>query len=117
MLTIYGIASCDTCRKARRFLEEKSIEHRFHDVRENGLDIQHLESWAERVGWEKLLNKRSLTWRKVSDADRSNLTRNGVLALILEQPTLLKRPIIEADDYLAVGFSEERFGEFLSKRS
>ena len=116
MLTLYGISSCDTCRKARRFLDASSIEHRFHDVREDGLTIQQLESWADRVGWEKLLNKRSLTWRKVSDADRSNLARDGALALIMERPTLLKRPVIEADDYLAVGFSETRFGDFLKKR-
>lgn len=117
MLTLYGIAGCDTCRKARKFLDTHRIEHRFHDVREQGLTIQQLESWAKRVGWEKLINKRSLTWRKVSEADRSDLSHAGALALILDQPTLLKRPVIEGNDYLAVGFSESRFATFLSERS
>lgn len=114
MMTVFGIASCDTCRKAQRFLDQHQIPHEFHDVRADGLTIQMLERWSNRVGWERLLNKRSLTWRKVSDADKSELSKDRALGLILDQPTLLKRPVIEADDYLAVGFSERRFGEFLA---
>ena len=115
MLTVYGIKSCDTCRKARKFLEGRNIEHRFHDLREDGVNVQMLERWADRVVWQRLLNKRSLTWRKVSEADRSDMNRDKAIALILDAPTLLKRPVIEADSYLAVGFSEKRFGEFLAK--
>ena len=113
MLTVYGIKSCDTCRKARRFLEDKNIEHRFHDVRNDGLDIQMLERWAERIGWEKLLNKKSLTWRKIPEVDRADMTRNKALATMIERPTLIKRPVIEGDHFMAVGFSEKRFAEFL----
>ena len=115
MLTVYGIKSCDICRKARKFLQDRNIEHRFHDVRKDGINVQMLERWADRVDWQRLLNKRSLTWRKVSEADRSDMNRDKAIALILDAPTLLKRPVIETDSYLAVGFSENRFVEFLDR--
>ena len=117
MLTVYGIKSCDTCRKARIYLAEQDIEFRFHDVRDDGLDIQMLERWAARIDWEKLLNRRSLTWRKIPEVDRNGMDRERALALILERPTLLKRPILEAEKFLAVGFSEERFANFWARSS
>ncbi len=116
MLTVYGIKSCDTCRKARKFLAERDIEFRFHDVRDDGLDIQMLERWAGRVEWNRLLNRKSLTWRKVPEADRADMTRERAFVLMLDQPTLLKRPILEAPEFLAVGFSEKRFAEFLERQ-
>ena len=80
MLTVYGIKSCDTCRKARQYFTAQEIEHRFHDVREDGLDIHMLERWADRIGWEKLLNKSSLTWRKMPEVDRADMTHDKALA-------------------------------------
>ncbi len=115
MLTVYGIKTCDTCRRARRYLEDHDIEHRFHDVREDGLDIQMLERWSERIDWEKLVNRQSLTWRKIPEADREGMTRNKAFATMIDQPTLMKRPVFEADGYFAVGFSEKRFGDFLGR--
>ena len=115
MLTVYGIKSCDTCRKARKYLADRNIEHRFHDVRDDGLDIQMLERWADRIGWEKLLNKQSLTWRKIPEVDRADMTRDKALAAMIDRPTLVKRPVLEAENFLAVGFSEKRFTEFLEK--
>jgi arsenate reductase len=115
VLTVNGIKSCDTCRKARKFLQEKEIEHTFHDIRDDGLNIQMLERWADRISWETLLNKQSLTWRKIPDADRDDLNKSKALALMIDNPTLIKRPVFEHDDYIAVGFSEKRFGEFLAK--
>ena len=115
MLTVYGIKSCDTCRKARKFLAENDIEFRFHDVRDDGLDIQMLERWADRLEWEKLLNRQSLTWRKIPEVDREDLTRSRAFALMLEQPTLMKRPVLESPKFTAVGFSEKRFGKFLDQ--
>lgn len=112
MLTVYGIMSCDTCRKARKYLAEHDIEFRFHDVRDDGLDIQMLERWAGRIDWTKLVNKRSLTWRKIPEVDRADLDRDRALALLLDQPTLLKRPVLESEKFLAVGFSEKRFADF-----
>ena len=115
MLTGYGIKSCDTCRKARKFLAERDIEFRFHDVRTDGLDLQMLERWADRIDWQKLLNKKSLTWRKVPETDRNNLSRDRALALMLDQPTLVKRPVLESKKFIAVGFSEKRFTDFLQR--
>jgi arsenate reductase len=112
MLTVFGIKSCDTCRKARKYFVENNIESQFHDVRDDGLEIQMLERWSSRVDWIKLLNKQSLTWREVSDADREDMTKDKALALIIGSPTLLKRPVLELDDFIAVGFSAKRFGEF-----
>ena len=112
MLTVFGIRSCDTCRKARKFLAEADIDYRFHDVRDDGLDIQMLERWATRIDWTKLLNKQSLTWRKIPEVDRNETTKSRALALMIDNPTLLKRPVLESDTFIAVGFSEKRFAEF-----
>ncbi|MDH3614605.1 MAG: arsenate reductase [Gammaproteobacteria bacterium] len=113
MLTVYGIKSCDTCRKARKYLTEHNIEFKFHDLREDGLDIQMLERWTQRIGWERLLNKQSLTWRKIPDVDRNDMSRDKALAAMIDGPTLVKRPVLEADNFIAVGFSEKRFGDFI----
>ncbi len=111
MLTVYGIKSCEMCRTARKYLDEQDIEYQFHDVRDDGLDMQTLQLWATRIDWQKLLNRRSITWRKIPEVDRNDMDRDRALALMLERPTLLKRPILEAEKFLAVGFSEERFKE------
>lgn len=117
MLTVYGLRSCDTCRKARKFLAERDIDFRFHDVRDDGLDIRMLERWVSRIEWEKLLNRQSLTWRKIPEVDRANIDLDRALALIIDNPTLLKRPVLESETLLAVGFSERRFAEFLENNS
>lgn len=114
MLTVFGIKSCDTCRKARKFLAERDIEFQFHDVRDDGLDIQMLERWSERIDWTKLLNKQSITWRKIPEVDRSGMTESKAFALMIDNPTLVKRPVLESDSFIAVGFSEKRFSEFLA---
>lgn len=116
MLTVFGIKSCDTCRKARKYFTEKDIEFRFHDVRDDGLDIQMLERWSTRIDWNKLLNKQSLTWRKIPEVDRNDMSQSKAFALMIDNPTLIKRPVLEADDFIAVGFSEKRFAEFLDKQ-
>ncbi len=113
MLTVFGIKSCDTCRKARKYLTGKNIAHRFHDLRDDGLDIQMLERWVSRLGWELLLNKKSLTWRKIPEVDRNDISKDKALAIMIESPTLIKRPVLEADNFIAVGFSEKRFSDFL----
>ena len=115
MLTVYGLKSCDTCRKARKFLAERDIDFRFHDVRDDGLDIQMLERWASRIEWEKLINRRSLTWRRIPEVDRIDIDMDRALALLIEHPTLLKRPVLESETLMAVGFSERRFAEFLAR--
>jgi len=115
VLIVYGIKSCDTCRRARNYLTEKNIEFKFHDVRDDGLDIQMLERWSGRIDWQRLLNKQSLTWRKIPEVDRNDMTKNKAFAAMIDQPTLVKRPVLEHKAFFAVGFSEKRFSDFLQK--
>ena len=117
MLTIYGIPNCDSCRKARKFIAEKGLEFTFHDIRKDGIDIQMLERWSGKVGWESLLNRKSLTWRQVPESDRQNMTRDRAMVLMLEEPTLIKRPVLESEQFTAVGFSEPRFEAFLAGKA
>ena len=109
MLTIYGIPSCDTCRKARTWLTEHDQEYKFHDLRVDGLDMEMLQRWVRTLDWEKLLNTRSLTWRRVPEVDRAGMTLNKAMALMLDQPTLVKRPVLEREDFVAVGFSPANY--------
>lgn len=115
VLKVYGIKSCDTCRRAKKYLDDNDIAFEFHDVRDEGLNIQTLERWADRLGWEKLVNRNSLTWRKIPEVDRNDISRARALALIIEYPTLLKRPVFEDDAFSAIGFSERRFTDFLKR--
>ncbi|MEX2494510.1 MAG: arsenate reductase [Woeseia sp.] len=116
MVTIYGIASCSTCREARKWLDTQEFEYDFHDLRNDGLDIQTLERWANSAGWEKLLNKSSLTWRKLPEVDRDNMTLNKAFAAMIEHPTLVKRPVLERGKDVVVGFSESVYDKVLNKR-
>lgn len=116
VLTLYGIPSCDTCRLARKWLENKGIEYTFHDVRKEGLEAALLERWSKRLGWEKLINKQSLTWRKVPQADRDNMNKNRAILTLIEHPTLLKRPVLESSKMLAVGFTEASYKEIFARR-
>lgn len=109
MLTLYGIGSCDTCGKARTWLTTQSHNYHFHDLRDDGLDIKMLERWAKRIHWEKLLNTRSLTWRKLPEVDRADMSRDRALTSMLEHPTLVKRPVLECSKFIAVGFSPENY--------
>ena len=113
MLTIYGIKSCDTCRRARKFFKENDIDFQFHDVRDDGLGIEMIERWAKRLDWEVLLNKKSLTWRKIPEVDRADVTAERAFSLMIDNPTLVKRPIVESSQFTAVGFSERRIAEYL----
>ena len=115
MLTVYGIKSCDTCRRAKKFLNDNKIKFAFHDVRDDGLDIQMLERWSTRIEWERLLNRKSLTWRKLPETDRNGITKEKAFAVMIDQPTLIKRPVLEHPAFFAVGFSEKRFTDFLKK--
>ena len=87
LLILYGINSCDTCRKAKKWLEAQSYEYRFHDLRDDGLDAETLNRWVGRIDWQKLLNTRSLTWRKMPEVDRADMSEDTALASMLENPT------------------------------
>lgn len=103
-LTLYGLATCDTTRAARKWLDGQGIAYAFHDVREDGLTKPLVERWMKQLGWEKVLNKASTTWRGLSEADRAGVDRAKAVALILANPTLVKRPLLDRGGTFAVGF-------------
>lgn len=113
MLKIYGLPSCDTCRKARKWLNDHGKEHTFHDLRADGLDREMLERWTQTLDWQQLLNTHSLTWRKVPEVDRAGMTPDKAMELMLDQPTLVKRPVLEQDDVVVVGFSPVNYEKLL----
>jgi arsenate reductase len=115
VLTVYGIKRCDTCRRARNYLTEKNIDFKFHDLRTDGMDIQMLERWSTRIDWQRLLNRQSLTWRKIPETDRNDMNKDKAFAAMLDAPTLVKRPVLEHPGFFAVGFSEKRFTDFLQR--
>jgi arsenate reductase len=106
MLTIYGIKTCDTCRKALKWLDDEGIPHQYHDFRANGLDEATLSRWMAAVGWETLLNRRGTTWRKLSDADKDGVDETKAAKLMLAQPTLIKRPVFNLGDSFVIGFAD-----------
>jgi arsenate reductase len=109
--TLYGIRNCDTVKKARAWLEANGVSHAFHDYKAAGIDRARLEGWSRRVGWEALLNRAGTTFRKLPDAEKGGLDEHKALALMLAQPSMIKRPVLELDGRLIVGFKPEQYGE------
>ena len=107
MITLYGLKNCDTCRKALKWLAGQGIEHRFFDVRADGLGRDRIEAWAGALGWEVLLNRRSTTWRQIAEAERADLDEARAVALMAAHPTLIKRPVIETATGTSVGFTKD----------
>ena len=115
MIIIYGIKNCDTMKKARAWLERNGIAHKFHDYKTAGVEKEMLERWIAQLGWETVLNRAGTTFRKLPEADRLNLTEKKGIALMLAQPSMIKRPILEAGDGVAAGFSPERYEKLLAR--
>ena len=115
MRTLFGIKNCDSCRNARKWLDSHNIEYEFHDVREDSLDIQMLERWSARIDWRKLLNTRSTTWRQLPDKERDDMGKDKAMATMLKHPTLVKRPVLESEEFIAVGFKADNYQDFFHK--
>lgn len=107
--TLYGIPNCDTMKKARAWLESAGVEYRFHDYKKAGIDPATLAAWSKVVGWETLLNRAGTTFRKLSDEAKRNLDERKALKLMLEQPSMIKRPVLARGKTLLVGFSPEKY--------
>jgi arsenate reductase len=105
--TIYGIKNCDTMKKARAWLDGHGIAYDFHDYKTAGIDRARLKAWAGKLGWEILLNRAGTTFRKLADADKEGLTESKAMTLMLDQPSMIKRPVLEAGGKLLVGFKPE----------
>ena len=103
-ITVFGIPNCDTVKKSRRWLEEKGVAFTFHDFRKDGLNEMLLANWLDAVGADKLVNKRGTTWRKLSDAEKAQAEKNPI-PILLENPAIIKRPVIEGPHGISVGFT------------
>lgn len=110
-VTIYGIKACDTMKKARTWLEGRGVEYSFHDYKVSGIDAATLRKWAKQVGWEVLLNRSGTTFRKLPDAQKEGLTEAKAIALMVEQPSMIKRPVLEANGTLLVGFKADAYAK------
>jgi arsenate reductase len=109
-VTIYGIKNCDTMKKARAWLDKHGVEYAFHDYKSTGIDRERLERWSKKVGWETLLNRSGQTFRKLPDKDKQGLTEKSALALLLAQPSMIKRPVLDlGGSKLVVGFKPETY--------
>ncbi len=112
--TFYGIPNCDTVKKARAWLDAKGIDHAFHDYKKLGIDHASLANWCDVLGWETVLNRAGTTFRKLPDGERADLDRDKAIALMLAQPSMIKRPIVEYSGGLLVGFKPDQWEEALT---
>lgn len=114
MITIYGIKNCDTMKKARNWLDSHGIGYRFHDYKSEGIDEAHLAAWVEAKGLDVVLNRAGTTFRKLSEADKTDLDEQKAIALMMSQPSLIKRPVLEANGAITVGFKPEIYESLFS---
>ena len=115
MTELYGLKNCDKCRAASKWLAVNGIKHRQFDVRETPLSAAQLQSWQQALGWEALVNKRSTTWKNLSEAQRNSLSEATASSLIMEHPTLLKRPVLVTQSGIFNGFTEASYNSIFSK--
>lgn len=113
-ITIYGIKNCDTMKKARAWLDKRGVAYAFHDYKSKGIERAKLEGWAKKAGWETLLNRAGLTFKKLPDKDKANVTEKKALALMLKRPSMIKRPVLELGrGKLLVGFQPDEYEKTL----
>ena len=111
---IHGIKNCDTIKKARKWLEANGTDYTFHDFRVDGIDKKLVDAWLKQVEWETLLNTRGTTWRKLSDKDKNGMNKTRALALMLEQPAIIKRPVLDYKNRIYVGFKADNYDEIFN---
>ncbi|CAN5910354.1 ArsC family reductase [soil metagenome] len=115
-VTIYGIKNCDTMKKARAWLDKQGVAYDFHDYKTAGIERAQLEKWSAKVGWESLLNRSGTTFRKLPEQDKEGLTEKNAMALMIAQPSMIKRPVLEAGNKLLVGFKLEQYENLVKLR-
>jgi arsenate reductase (glutaredoxin) len=116
-VTIYGIKNCDTMKKARAWLEQRGVDYSFHDYKASGIERERLEGWCKKVGWETLLNRNGTTFRQLGDKDKTGIDAKKALALMLAQPSMIKRPVLDlGGGKLIVGFTPELYRDALAAR-
>lgn len=111
MITMYGIRACDTIKKARNWLEARGVVYAFHDYKAEGIDAATLARWSAELGWDKLLNRAGTTFRKLPEADREGLDEARAIALMVAQPSMIKRPLLDLGDRRLLGFKPDLYAE------
>jgi arsenate reductase len=114
MITLYGIKNCDTCKKALKWLEQNGIACRMHDYRSDGLTQELLENFIDQLGWDKILNRSSTSWRQLTEDQRADPDREKACRLMLAAPTLIKRPILDTGTGLILGFKADQYASFFA---
>jgi arsenate reductase (glutaredoxin) len=110
MTTIYGIKNCQTVQKALKFLNDKKIQYTFHDYKKQGIDIEHLERWCKELGWQKVLNRAGMMWRKADEETKAKvIDQKTAIEFMLTVPTSIKRPILESRNGILIGFMETEY--------
>lgn len=113
MITLYGIKNCDSVKKARLWLEKNNIAYQFHDFRVDGLSAQQLAFFIQKAGWESLLNRRSTSWRQIPEQQKADLNATRAASLMLDNLTLIKRPVLDTGEQLFIGFNAENYQTLL----
>ena len=108
-MIIYGISNCDTVKKAKNWLDKHNIDYQFHDFRKQGLDKKIIDGWLKTVTWDKILNKRSTSWRNLDPSIQQTINESNVVDLIIENPTLIKRPVMDVNDTITIGFNSDTY--------
>ena len=106
---MYGIPNCDTIKKARNWLKENNVDYAFHNYKKDGVPEKELKKWVKDVGWEVLLNKRGTTWRKLDDDIKENVDEKSAIEIMLSNPSIIKRPVLDTGKRILVGFAEETY--------
>ena len=114
-VTIYGIKNCDTMQKAFVWLDKHKLAYAFHDYKKDGVAKSDLERWTKEMGWEVVLNRAGTTFRKLPDADKEKLTEKKAIALMLAQPSMIKRPVLDVGGKLTIGFKPEIYAKLFAK--
>lgn len=110
---LFGIKNCDTMKKAFNWLTSNGVDYEFTDYKKAGVAAAHLADWSQRAGWETLLNKRGLTWKKLTDAERTDVNETKAIELMTQHPSLIKRPVLDTGRQLIIGFTPENYAEQL----
>lgn len=106
---MYGIPNCDTIKKARKWLQQHAVDYRFHDYKKLGIDEDQLKNWVETMGWEQLINKRGTSWRKLDETTRADMNDQTALRVMQENPSIIKRPLLQVRDQFIIGFDEAEY--------
>lgn len=114
MIKLFGIPNCDTIKKAKKWLEQNNIEYTFHDYRKDGVNSEMVNAFCQQLDWQQVLNKRGTTYRQLDDATKENLNAESAVALLVEQPAMIKRPILEKNGEFHLGFKADQYQSIFS---